>query len=311
MNAENPKSDYSEWEGEVIRELESTLDMTTSDAQGLVMGQHFYMSQSWTKGLSAKETAKVIDAKSRVEGSGGDDSPLEPRLTIHNSTEDRTWTVHPQNYTTMKDQGAIYRSIGIDSHNNSYFIDGEDVHRDTWLKEFWNQAESKPKRNPGQESWHSITGISSSVRNYFKGTHEHWEKQNRWEPIGAKWKFYGYDSEIEMVKAVQRGGEEKNRCQDCGAVPAKPGPHHDPSCAWYETKAWKPKRFNPGRPTREYWRKVFPAVKAELKKRGWKGRGAATLDEAAAAVTADMWYHKIQKGTKEYYEIMRQRREGK
>jgi hypothetical protein len=68
---------------------------------------------------------------------------------------------------------------------------------------------------------------------------------------------------------------------------------------------------NPNRPTKEYWKKTFPAVKKSLQKYGWKGRGAKTLDEAAGAVTADLWYHKMTPGTKSYYEYLRKRREGK
>jgi len=64
---DNGVSEYDEWQGEIVRELEDSLDMTTSDAQGLVEAHNFEMMQSWAKGLDAKQTAKVIDRVSRVD----------------------------------------------------------------------------------------------------------------------------------------------------------------------------------------------------------------------------------------------------
>lgn len=64
-------SAYDIWEGDVIDELEEQLEMDRSDAQGLVMANEFYMAQSWSKGLSAKDTAKLIDEKSRVKHARG------------------------------------------------------------------------------------------------------------------------------------------------------------------------------------------------------------------------------------------------
>ena len=57
--------DYSKWEGDVIYELEKLLDITTSDAQGLIEANEFKMQQSYQKGLNAKRTAKIIDKVSR------------------------------------------------------------------------------------------------------------------------------------------------------------------------------------------------------------------------------------------------------
>jgi hypothetical protein len=57
---------YWEWEGEVIDLIEELCDCTRSDAQGIVEAQDFYMAQAWTKGLSAEQTAKLIDEKSKA-----------------------------------------------------------------------------------------------------------------------------------------------------------------------------------------------------------------------------------------------------
>ena len=55
---------YSEWEDEVTSYLANMINATRGDAQGIVEAQDFKMQQSWTKGLSAKETAKIIDNES-------------------------------------------------------------------------------------------------------------------------------------------------------------------------------------------------------------------------------------------------------
>jgi hypothetical protein len=57
---------YSQWELEVIRLVEELCDCSTSDAQGIIEAQDFYMTQSWTKGLTPAETAKLIDEKSKA-----------------------------------------------------------------------------------------------------------------------------------------------------------------------------------------------------------------------------------------------------
>ncbi len=62
---------YSQWEDEVISEVESELDVTRSDAQGVVEAQSFKMAQSWGKGLSGKETAKIIILESEKMKDGG------------------------------------------------------------------------------------------------------------------------------------------------------------------------------------------------------------------------------------------------
>lgn len=61
---------YAEWEMEVTQTLADKLGIDYGDASGIVEAQPFYMQQSWTKGLSASETADVIDEKS-VMAKGG------------------------------------------------------------------------------------------------------------------------------------------------------------------------------------------------------------------------------------------------
>jgi RNase P/RNase MRP subunit p29 len=61
----NKDQSYEEWEGDVVYELENLLEITTSDAQGIVESHPFKMHQSWGKGLNAKETAKLVEIDSR------------------------------------------------------------------------------------------------------------------------------------------------------------------------------------------------------------------------------------------------------
>ncbi|WP_313453315.1 defense against restriction DarA-related protein [Stutzerimonas nitrititolerans] len=61
-----PEQTHSEWEGEVTELIAEKLGITTSDAQGMVEAQPFYMQQSWGKGMSAQETADKIMAESRA-----------------------------------------------------------------------------------------------------------------------------------------------------------------------------------------------------------------------------------------------------
>lgn len=77
---ENPT--FSEWEGEVTRQLEERLEVSTSDAQGIVEAQSFVMRQAWGEGLAPAETAERVDkasvASATTRGRG---------KTNHRSTE--------------------------------------------------------------------------------------------------------------------------------------------------------------------------------------------------------------------------------
>ncbi|MFJ2456672.1 hypothetical protein ACIOWK_34075 [Pseudomonas protegens] len=56
---------YSAWEGEVIQFVADDLDISFSDATGIVLGQPFYVQQSWGKGMSSRETADKVLKESR------------------------------------------------------------------------------------------------------------------------------------------------------------------------------------------------------------------------------------------------------
>lgn len=53
-------SEHTRWEGDVIDAVADKLEITYSDATGVVLAQPFYMAQAWSKGLDAKETAQKI-----------------------------------------------------------------------------------------------------------------------------------------------------------------------------------------------------------------------------------------------------------
>jgi hypothetical protein len=67
-------TDFNDWENEITELIESMLEISRSDAQGFVEVNEFYIMQSWSKGLTAKETAILIDVKSR--------QALQPLLKI-------------------------------------------------------------------------------------------------------------------------------------------------------------------------------------------------------------------------------------
>ena len=52
--------EYSEWEDEITAIVEVDLELTRSDAQGIVEAQSFVMSQCWGKGLLPKESADCV-----------------------------------------------------------------------------------------------------------------------------------------------------------------------------------------------------------------------------------------------------------
>lgn len=53
-------SPYWKWEEAIVRILEEKLECTTSDAQGIMDAQPFLVQQSWTKDLTAEQTAALI-----------------------------------------------------------------------------------------------------------------------------------------------------------------------------------------------------------------------------------------------------------
>ena len=65
---------------------------------------------------------------------------------------------------------------------------------------------------------------------------------------------------------------------------------------------------NPGRPTKEYWRRMFPKVRRNLRKAHpeWSRK---TLDERTRATLGSIWYHKLAPSTRAKYERVRRLRE--
>lgn len=59
----------------------------------------------------------------------------------------------------------------------------------------------------------------------------------------------------------------------------------------------------PRRPTKEYWKKVYPKVRRKVEEEyGSDG-------ERAGRITGSLWYHKLSKAKKKKYEALRRKRE--
>jgi hypothetical protein len=56
---------YADWEDQVTVLIEVKLELTRSDAQAVVEGQHNVITQAWTRGLTPEVAAeRVIQASS-------------------------------------------------------------------------------------------------------------------------------------------------------------------------------------------------------------------------------------------------------
>lgn len=51
---------FDAWEMAIILKVEKDLNVSNSDASGIVDAQSFLTAQSWGKGLSAEQTADLI-----------------------------------------------------------------------------------------------------------------------------------------------------------------------------------------------------------------------------------------------------------
>ncbi|MNJ43263.1 hypothetical protein D3C77_382620 [compost metagenome] len=60
-------SEYAEWEQAVTQQIADTIEVSYSDAAGVVEGQPFYMQQSWGKGMDASQTAEKILAETSAD----------------------------------------------------------------------------------------------------------------------------------------------------------------------------------------------------------------------------------------------------
>ncbi|MBM5458666.1 hypothetical protein H8F21_13935 [Pseudomonas sp. P66] len=51
---------YTAWETEITQLIADDLEISYSDAAGMVEAQDFFLIQPWGKGMTARETADVI-----------------------------------------------------------------------------------------------------------------------------------------------------------------------------------------------------------------------------------------------------------
>ena len=65
------KQSYASWEEAVANSLSDKLEISYSDAQGIIESNEFYMAQAWAKGMDSKQTADFIDKKSTSMAKGG------------------------------------------------------------------------------------------------------------------------------------------------------------------------------------------------------------------------------------------------
>lgn len=65
------KQSYPMWEESVANSLSDKLEISFSDAQGIIESNEFYMAQAWAKGMDSKQTADYIDSKSSMAKGGG------------------------------------------------------------------------------------------------------------------------------------------------------------------------------------------------------------------------------------------------
>lgn len=57
---------YSNWETAVVDTIAGALEISHSDASGMVEAQPFHMQQSWGKGMDAQQTSIKILAAAQV-----------------------------------------------------------------------------------------------------------------------------------------------------------------------------------------------------------------------------------------------------
>jgi hypothetical protein len=67
----NGKQSYASWEEAVANSLSDKLEISYSDAQGIIESNEFYMAQAWAKGMDSKQTADFIDSKTSMAKGGG------------------------------------------------------------------------------------------------------------------------------------------------------------------------------------------------------------------------------------------------
>lgn len=60
------RQNYTQWEGDVINLVAHNMEMTYSDATGVVDVESFAMRQAWSLGLNAEDAAKKVEASSNA-----------------------------------------------------------------------------------------------------------------------------------------------------------------------------------------------------------------------------------------------------
>jgi len=56
-------NEVTTWESEIARIIVSELQVSNSDAQGILQANEFYLSQSWSRGLTANKTFEYLKEK--------------------------------------------------------------------------------------------------------------------------------------------------------------------------------------------------------------------------------------------------------
>jgi len=64
MPQETAMQRHTDWEGAVISAVAARLEITYSDATGIVGAQPFCMAQAWSQGQDAETTAQNVIAES-------------------------------------------------------------------------------------------------------------------------------------------------------------------------------------------------------------------------------------------------------
>ncbi len=87
------KQTREEWEGEIVRGLEESLEVNTSDAQGIIQAQDFLLMQSWTKGETPSEVVAKIAEQGKDEPAKelSENEKLANAIYAFKSGEGRLW----------------------------------------------------------------------------------------------------------------------------------------------------------------------------------------------------------------------------
>lgn len=125
-----PEQTRTDWDAAVAAAVAEALGITTADAQGIIEGQDFYMTQSWGKGMNPQETADKVIAESRApEADQGSQQPSGPEV-VSSADQDpnigRTWNSQwgPQQITAREvyPSGDLYVVSSEDGTVRKYSV---------------------------------------------------------------------------------------------------------------------------------------------------------------------------------------------